>query len=132
MEELLLHLQDLLLVLWGILVTVTGLLAPWLPLAAWVLFWTFAVDWVKLREVMVCGGVIGVLLIGFAMILIWGVVAPPPDNYHYLLGLKLSNFVGKTVYVTGLIVIMFLCGSVQLSGCCARCCQFDETPEAGH
>jgi hypothetical protein len=41
-------------------------------------------------------------------------------------GLSLSNYVGKTVYVTALVCIMFLCGSVQLSGCCAACCRFEE------
>lgn len=38
--------------------------------------------------------------------------------YHSLLGLRVSNFVGKFMYVTALICIMFLCGAVQLGGCC--------------
>jgi hypothetical protein len=130
MEDLFLNLQDLVLALWGLLTSVIWLLLPWLPLAAWVAFWMFAVNWVKLRAIMVQGGWIGILLIGIVMILIWGVVAPPADGFHYMLGLKLSNFVGKTVYVTALFVIMFLCGSVQLTGCCASCCHFEEEAAA--
>jgi len=56
------------------------------------------------------------VLLGLMTVLVWGVIAPPEGGYHYLLGLKVSNFVGKTIYVTVLLVIMQLCGSVQLSG----------------
>lgn len=115
---------------------VIQLVIPWLPLIAWVAFWLLAVNWKNFREVLVNGGVIGVLLIGLCMILIWGLIAPPDDGAHYLFGLTLSNFVGKTVYVTALFCIMFLCGSVQLSGCCSSLCCFgdDEEPaeEAAH
>ncbi|MEZ6058160.1 MAG: hypothetical protein R3C01_15790 [Planctomycetaceae bacterium] len=104
------------LLIWQLVQTI----APWTPLIAWVAFWTLAVDWVKLRGSLLKGGLIGVILLGLVMVLIWGVVAPPETGSHYLLGLKVSNFVGKTVYVTALFVIMFLCGSVQLSGCCDR------------
>ncbi|MFO0918596.1 MAG: hypothetical protein U0872_09810 [Planctomycetaceae bacterium] len=58
--------------------------------------------------------------------LIWGVIAPPATGSHYLLGLTLSNFVGKTVYVTALFTIMLLCGSVQLSGACGDWATFPE------
>ena len=67
-------------------------------------------------------------------ILVWGVVAPPELGAHNLQGLTVSNFVGKTVYVTAIVVITMLCGSVQLSGLCGRLCQFEERePETdGH
>lgn len=120
----------LLTAVWGLVIAVAALIVPWTPLIAWLSFWLYAVNWVKLRAVMIQGGWIGVLFFGFMMILIWGVVAPPPDGLHYLLGLKLSNFVGKTVYVTALLSIMFLCGSVQLSGGCGRWAWFPE-PVAG-
>ena len=109
---------------------VVQLVLPWLPLIAWVAFWLLAVNWVKFREVLVSGGIIGVLLIGLCMILIWGLIAPPDDGAHYLFGLTLSNFVGKTVYVTALFCIMFLCGSVQLSGCCNTFCCFADEDES--
>ncbi len=67
------------------------------------------------------------LLFGFAMILIWGVINPPPNGHHYLLGLTLSNFVGKTVYVTTLLAIMFLCGSVANSPRLRSWASFPET-----
>ncbi|MFV0445488.1 MAG: hypothetical protein ACK5Q5_18060 [Planctomycetaceae bacterium] len=99
--------------------------APWTPLIAWVVFWTLAVNWVKLREVLLQGGWIGVLLLGLVAVLVWGVIAPPEGGVHSLLGLHVSNFVGKTVYVTTLIVIMLLCGSTQLSGSCDRWLNLD-------
>ncbi len=109
---------------------VIQLVMPWLALIAWVAFWLLAVNWVRYREVLVKGGLIGVLLIGLCMILIWGLIAPPEDGSHYLFGLTLSNYVGKTVYVTALFCIMFLCGSVQLSGCCSSLCCFGDDESA--
>ncbi len=131
MEQLFASLLLFLISLWALLTSLLAVLVPWLPLAAWIGFWLFAVNWVKLREIMLAGGWVGVVLIGLVMILIWGVVAPPPDGAHHMLGLSISNFVGKTVYVTALFCIMFLCGSVQLSGCCAQCCNFEEEAPAG-
>lgn len=122
-------LLQFLLAAWNLLVSLLGLLVEWpvLPaLAVWIIIWLFAVNWFQLRKVMLSFGWIGVLLIGFVMVLVWGVVSPPADDAHHILGLSLSNFVGKTVYVTGLFCIMFLCGAVQLSGCCAGCCSFEE------
>ena len=101
-------------------------LVPLIPLVAWIAFWTLAVNWTKLRLVLLQGGWIGLALIAAVAVLVWGTVAPPPTGAHHLLGLTLGNFVGKTVFVTTLVCIMFLCGSVQLSGACGTLCQFDE------
>jgi len=128
MLELLTSLQELLVAGWNVLTTLLGLLLPWTALFAWVAYWLFAVNWVKLREVMIQGGWIGVLLIGLMMVLVWGVVAPPVDGVHRLFGLSVSNFTGKTVYVTALFTIMFLCGSVQLSGACGPLAALAEGP----
>lgn len=111
---------------WQLVISVLLLILPWTPLIAWLAFWLYAVNWVKLRAVMVQGGWIGVVALGFMMILIWGVIAPPASGAHHLLGLTLSNFVGKTVYVTALLTIMLLCGSVQLSGACGDWATFPE------
>ena len=111
---------------WHLVISILQLVLPWTPLIAWLAFWLYAVNWVKLREVLAQGGWIGVLAIGFMMVLIWGVIAPPSTGAHYLFGLTLSNFVGKTVYVTTLLTIMFLCGSVQLSGACGNWATFPE------
>lgn len=111
---------------WQLLVALFFVITPWAPLLGYLAFWLFAVDWVQLRLVIIRGGWIGVLLIVFMATLIWGLIAPPPGDYHNLLGLHLSNFVGKFVYVAALTVMMFLCGSVQLSGLCGRWAYFPE------
>jgi hypothetical protein len=108
-------------------------LLPLLPLAAWVAYWMFAVNWTKLRSALLQGGWVGLVLLGFLAVLVWGTVAPPPAGAHQFFGLTLGNFVGKTVYVTALICVMLLCGSVQLSGACGSLCQFEEPAEdEGH
>ncbi|MGD9858063.1 MAG: hypothetical protein AB7U20_24220 [Planctomycetaceae bacterium] len=91
-------------------------------------FWTLAVNWVNLRRVLLSGGWLGGLLIMLVAIVGWGSIAPPESGTHSLLGLTLSNFVGKTVYVTSLAVIALLCGSVQLSGLCGSLARVEEAP----
>jgi len=140
METLLESLLQLGEALLALFVNLGSLLVPWTPLFAWIAFWTLGVNWVSLRRILLHeGGLIGVLLIWFTMILVWGTVSPPDGGYHHIFGLQLSNFVGKTVYTTSLFTIMFLCGAVQLSGCCAGWTPADETveldtqpPSAGH
>lgn len=122
-------LGDLLTALMDVFISLVDLVLPWAPLIAWIAFWLFAVNWVKLRAAMLQGAWVGVVLIGLVMVLVWGSIAPPDGGTHDMLGLSLSNYVGKTVYVTTLFCIMFLCGSVQLSGFCASCCQFDDEEE---
>ena len=89
-----------------------------------------AVNWQKLYPVISSGGFAGLLLLWFSMILVWGVVSPPEDGYHHLLGLHVTNFFGKMIYVTGLYVITAVCGAVQLSGACDRWLRFDEDATA--
>ena len=90
-------------------------LGLYLGLAFWIIFCTGALNWVRLRRIILSGGWIGVLLIAFAAVIVWGSIAPPEGGKHFILGAPLSNFPGKMVYVTGLICIMLLCGSVQLA-----------------
>ncbi|HLJ11153.1 MAG TPA: hypothetical protein VKU82_08190 [Planctomycetaceae bacterium] len=111
--------------IWDLLAAVWTVLLPWTPLAAWVVFWMFAVNWLQLRERIARGGWVGLVLIAAIAVLVWGTVAPGDGAFDFF-GLRVSNFVEKTVYVSGLVVIMFLAGAVQLSGCCAGCCKFDE------
>jgi len=119
LEDLISKLTNVTDVLWDLVAFILhdGLL-PILPLVAWILFWLFAVNWTQLRETLLNGAWIGLLLIGFAAVVSWCAIAPPAAGTHDILGLSVSNFVGKTVYVTMLFSIMFLCGAVQLSGCC--------------
>ena len=136
MENLLNSLLQLIIAVWNVVESLFHLVLPWTPLVAWVAFWLLAVNWVKYRAVLVKGGWTGLFFIGLMMILIWGLIAPPVDGVHHVFGLSLSNFVGKTVYVTALFSIMFLCGSVQLSGACGSLVCFkheDEEPvDHGH
>ncbi len=112
-----------------LIVSIGRVLVPLLPLVAWVAFWTFAVNWTKLRAVLLQGGWVGLVLLGFLAVLVWGTVAPPAAGAHQFFGLTLGNFVGKTVLVTALVCIMLLCGSVQLSGACGSLCRFEEPAE---
>ncbi|MFN0195512.1 MAG: hypothetical protein ACKVT0_02105 [Planctomycetaceae bacterium] len=120
------NLIDLLIAFGNVILSVIGIIIPWTPLLMWVAFWLLAVNWTKLRPVMLQGGWIGVVLIGLMMVLIWGTIAPPAEGFHHFFGLTVSNFVGKTVYVTVLFSIMFLCGAVQLAGVCDCCLKFPE------
>lgn len=114
----------------NLIAAVGEVLEPWWPLilglGAWVVFWLFAVNWARLWDVLFSGGLVGLVLIGLLAILVWGVIAPPEGGYHYFLGLYVTNFVGKFVYVAVLTCIMFLCASAQLSGAFAGCCRFAE------
>ena len=109
------------------LVEVAQTLLPWTPLFAWIAFWLLAVNWLVLWPVLFQrGGLIGVALIFAMVVLIWSVVAPPPDGYHHILGLNVNNMTGKLAYTTALTLIAFLCGTAQLNGVCKSCIQFDE------
>lgn len=99
-----------------VVVTAGSLVAPWLPLIAWAVFWALAVNWEKLSAVIRSGAFVGIAMIALVAVLIWGCVDQPIGGQHHLLGLAVSNFVGKLVYVVGLVIIMFAAGSAQLSG----------------
>lgn len=124
--ELLLSLWNVIVALSGVIVALVNVAAPWTPLLLWIAFWTLAVNWAKLYPVLAKGGMIGVVLLALCAILVWSVIDIPASGSHALYGLQVSNVVGKTVYVTSLVVIAFLCGSVQLTGCCGSLCRFEE------
>ena len=130
--------MELLTSLWNVVVALAALVValgqfilPWTPLIAWVAFWLLAVNWRELYPILMRGGAIGVGLIGLTTVLVWATVSPPVDGVHHLLGLEVSNHYGKVVYVSSLIVIAFLCGSVQVSGCCdSICCVGEPEPNS--
>jgi hypothetical protein len=111
--------------IWDLLAALFLVLLPWMPLAAWIVFWLLAVNWVKLRETLAKGGWVGLVLMGAIMVLVWGNISPGTGTFDFF-GLQISSFVEKTVYVSGLYVIMFLAGALQLSGFCANCCPVNE------
>jgi len=133
MGSLLHALLDLVVALKDVVWSLGAILIPWIPLLAWIAYWTLGANWFKLRPVLRDGGWVGLLLLGAVAVLVWGVVAPPPRGHYDLLGLHVSNFVGKTMFVSGLICLMLLSGSVQLSGCCNSWLTFPEDPvDDGH
>lgn|GEM_PF-195420 len=132
MEALYDLLSSVLDVFWSLLNVVVNLVRvvlPWLPLFAWIAFWSFAVNWGKVFPVLRRGGLIGVLLLMFVAVLVWGSIAPPVDGRHVMFGLTVSNYAGKFIYVTMLTCIALLCGSAQLSGAFGRLGEFPEEPE---
>ncbi len=111
--------QNLYELFWSLLAVVVALvkvILPWLPLLAWIAFWTLAVDWVKASAVLWRGGFIGVGLLALAAVGVWGVAAPPVAGHHEIFGLTVDNYVGKFIYVTMLTCIAFLCGAAQMNG----------------
>ena len=119
MDSVIELLQSLINVLWSLLavvVTFARVVLPWLPLLAWLAYWSLAVNWVKATRILRSGGFIGVLLLMFVTVLVWGAVAPPIEGTHSLFGLTVSNYAGKFIYVTMLTCMTLLCGSVQMSG----------------
>ncbi|WP_437225776.1 hypothetical protein SH661x_004231 [Planctomicrobium sp. SH661] len=113
----------------GLIVALVQAILPWTPLLLWIAFWLLAVNWRKLYPVLWQGGIFGVILIALMAVMVWAAVAEPEGGSHHLAGLVVDNFAGKFVYVSGLTVIAFLCGTVQLSGACGACCNFDEELE---
>jgi len=93
--------------------------APVLPLLCWAAFWLFAVDWTRIRQIMLKGGWLGLILIGVVMVIVWQQISPTTQAVFGLT--ELSGYVEKLVYVTALLSVMFVCGAVQLTGCCSRC-----------
>ncbi len=108
-----------------VLVALVRVVLPWLPLLAWMAFWTLAVNWVRAFDILRRGGFIGVLLLMFASVLVWGAIAPPVAGQHTLFGLTVSNYAGKFIYVTMLTCIALLCGSAQMNGFAHRVIRFD-------
>jgi hypothetical protein len=128
--EFLNSLLDLIVATYNVIISFVSLILPYGALLGWVAFWMLGVNWVKFRKVLAEGGVVGVLLLALVIILAWGLIAPPEGGMHDLGLVSVSNFVGKTVFVSSLFVIMFLCGAVQLSGACGCCVNFSDEEEA--
>lgn len=95
----------------GLLAAVFALLQPWIPLALWAAFWLFAVDWMRLRRILVPqSGIIGLLLIGVFAAWISTLIAPASPQS------LLHPVVERIAALTTWIVVMMACGTVQLLG----------------
>lgn len=126
--------QNLIELFWTLLAVVVALfhvVLPWLPLLAWIGFWTLAVNWVRAWDAIIRGGWTGVLLLMIAAIMVWGAVDPPESGSHQLLGLTVGNYFGKAIYVTMLTCIALLCGSAQMNGFGSSIVSFGGEEDAG-
>lgn len=129
--ELLQSLVNVVSSLLDVVMALARVILPWLPLLAWIAYWSLCVNWPKAHDIIWRrGGIIGVLLLMFVSVIVWGSVAPPEDGVHTLFGLTVSNYVGKFVYVTMLTCITFLCGSVQMSGTFGSLIDFSDEDKA--
>ena len=66
--------------------------APVLPILVWSLFWLFAVDWTRLRQIILKGGWLGVVLVGVVLVIIWQQVVPEAE---VVLGLEVNGYIEK-------------------------------------
>lgn len=83
----------------------------WLPLWLWCVFWLFAVDWHRLRRILVPrGGMIPLVMIGLAAAYIVAQLLTPWT------GSPLTPLVQSIIVVTGWLVVMMACGTAQLLG----------------
>jgi hypothetical protein len=119
-------LVELLSALRNLVISLVLVVIPWLPLLAWIGYWSLGVNWSKAFPVIRRGGILGIILLMLVSVLVWGAVSPPEGGSHYFLGLTVSNYTGKFIYVTLLTCIALLCGSAQLSGSFGRFASFPE------
>jgi len=124
--QLLQSLQEVITALLNVVMALVNIVLPWFPLLVWIAFWSLAVNWSRAFDILRKGGAIGVLLLMFVSVLVWGSVAPPIEGSHSLFGLTVSNFAGKFVYVTMLTCIALLCGSAQMSGAFGSLADFSD------
>lgn len=66
--------------IWGLLVPIVRLILPLLPVALWLAFWTWAVDWKKFGPVLRAGGWAPVLLLCLISAAVWANVSPGVCN----------------------------------------------------
>ncbi|MEZ6124183.1 MAG: hypothetical protein R3C49_13555 [Planctomycetaceae bacterium] len=133
MDNLINLLESFVNVFWSLLDVVVALvhvILPWLPLLAWIAYWSLAVNWAKAYPILQRGGFIGVLLMMALAVIVWGAVAPPIEGVHTLFGLTVSNHVGKFIYVTMLTCIALICGSIQMSGTFGSLIDFSNEDQA--
>jgi hypothetical protein len=97
----------------GIVMVTAG---PLIPVVLFAAFWLWAVDWQALRPLLTRGGWIGGLLIAVLAALVWTAIDGPARGPAIVFGLSVSPFVGKFVMVSGLVVLLQLCGAAQLAG----------------
>ena len=128
--QLLQSLQEVITALLHVVMALVNIVLPWFPLLVWIAFWSLAVNWSRAFDILRKGGAIGVLLLMFVSVLVWGSVAPPIEGSHSLFGLTVSNFAGKFVYVTMLTCIALLCGSAQMSGAFGSLVDFSDESAA--
>lgn len=75
------------------------------------LLWAlFAIDWRKLRPVLVQGGAIPLVMLAFLIVGVWGGIAPATLN---LVGFDVPNFIWQGVAVGVGVGLLLFCGWLQ-------------------
>src|SRR5258708_7917702 len=97
--------------IWDLLGALLAVLLPWTPLAAWIVFWMFAVNWLKLRETLAKGGWVGLALVATVVVLIWGSVSPGDGTFDFF-GLHVANSFENTVSLSAMVAILSLSGAL--------------------
>ena len=67
----------------------------YIALVLWIAFWVGAVNWVRLRKILLEGGWTGIVMIGFMAVLVWGCIAPPEGDAPQHLGIGGEQFCGE-------------------------------------
>jgi hypothetical protein len=112
MSELFQSLSTFLSAAGDLLAAILMLVRPWLPLGLWAVFWLFAIDWMRLRRILVPqGGMVAVLLIAVFSAWISTLIAPVATKSLLL------PVVERIALLSTWIVVMMGCGAVQLLGC---------------
>ena len=93
-----------------LLVETFSLALQWLPLIAWVAWWTFGVNWRKTREALKQGAWAPLVLLMLLVALVWSQLAPSSWSWQTI---TLPNFWWQLGVVTIIVGLTFLCGAVQ-------------------
>lgn len=90
------------------------LAGPWLPLAAWCGFWTFLIDWSRLRPMLGSGAAVPAVLLAVLGLVLWNLTSDS-EAMTTVLRLKVSTSVRHFVQVAGWSSLALICGAVQLN-----------------
>lgn len=114
MEQLLADGTDFLISGGRLLRTAAVLLAPLLPLLAWITFWLFAVDWRKLRPVLASGGWLPLAVVAVGLTAV-AVAASDEAAVRELGPLTVSAKAERIGWAAILVATMFYAGAAQIS-----------------
>src|SRR2546425_80601 len=108
--EILWLLWQLVVNLFQLLASVLALAAQWWFVIVWIAWWTFAVDWRKVRPVMSQAAWAPVILLVLLIALAWSRINPVEFSWGIVV---LPNFWWQLIAVIMIVVLTLLCGVLQ-------------------